>query len=809
MWRNFFIVALTISLALRAKAQGFVWTSQIGISTAVAAKVSVDASTNVYVVGGFYGTANFGKTNLVSAGDVDIFFAKYDSRGNLIWVKQAGGNGTDVAQDIAVDQSGNIFVLGYFQGTAAFDSSNLTAVGSISMGPVDNLFIAKYSPDGTLSWISQAGGPGGGAGLGISVGNDENIYSTGFSKDFNGWYSITIDKWDSSGTPVWHRQISGLPNYGFPLQGNGIKVSGSGDVYVTGKFATVVTMGTNTLSTPANFGDAIFIARLDADGNFVWAQQPTSSDATVFDNGAALAVDSAGDVLVTGSYSGSVSLGTNQLPTVDGQTAEGFITKCKPDGTFVWARQFGGNGSGGVSVAADSETNFYVSGWTSPSQILIDKFDSNGNVLWGLYPNHNAYSGSYGTAVDNSNRAYLVSWASGSGSFDAVSFTNIGGNDLFVSQVSEHIPPVFTRQPVGAPFGFKLGGDITFFADTRSLYPVSYRWLHNGAEVPGATNTTLSILDAQLVDQGNYFVIATNIYGASTSIVANLTIYFNLALRSAGSGTAYVSPLNTNTFAAAESLSLHAVASTGYAFTGWTGDAVGTNNPLSFPITSNMTITASFSDSLTNIVIDNRDANSAFVGSWITRSDLSGAYAADFAGASSASSATATAIYRPVIVVPGFYNVSVWFPQSSFNSSRAPWFVSSQSGSTNVLIDQTRNGGKWVQIAPTQYFAAGTNGFVSISNGTGEQPGRMVIADAVRFLGSGPPAPQIYAAGLANNQFQLPINVFTGLAFTVEASTNLIDWSVLAELVSTNSRMNFSDMITNQYNARFFRAVIH
>jgi hypothetical protein len=47
----------------------------------------------------------------------------------------------------------------------------------------------------------------------------------------------------------------------------------------------------------ANFGDAIFIARLDVDGNFVWAQQPTSSDAAVFDNGAALALDSAGDVL--------------------------------------------------------------------------------------------------------------------------------------------------------------------------------------------------------------------------------------------------------------------------------------------------------------------------------------------------------------------------------------------------------------------------------------------------------------------------------------------------------------------------------
>ncbi len=79
--------------------------------------IAVDGSGKSYVTGYFYGTGTFGagesnETTLTSAGGIDVFVAKYDNSGALIWAKSAGGNLNDEAQGIAVDGSGNCYVTG-------------------------------------------------------------------------------------------------------------------------------------------------------------------------------------------------------------------------------------------------------------------------------------------------------------------------------------------------------------------------------------------------------------------------------------------------------------------------------------------------------------------------------------------------------------------------------------------------------------------------------------------------------------------------------------------------------------------------
>lgn len=102
-------------------------------------------SGNVYVTGVFQGTVDFdtgpSTYNLTSAGDKDVFVAKYSATGTLVWAISLGGTGTDTGNGIAVSSSGNVYVVGGFSNTATFGSGSAT-VSLTSAGSTD-AFVAK------------------------------------------------------------------------------------------------------------------------------------------------------------------------------------------------------------------------------------------------------------------------------------------------------------------------------------------------------------------------------------------------------------------------------------------------------------------------------------------------------------------------------------------------------------------------------------------------------------------------------------------------------------------------------------------
>jgi len=116
----------------------FVWAKGMG-GTGVdeGGSIVADSSGNIYTTGVYQGTADFdpgiSTTNLTSAGSSDIFITKLDSSGNFVWAKSMGGAGDDFGKGIVLD-SGNVYIVGDFQGTADFDPStgttNLTSAGS-------------------------------------------------------------------------------------------------------------------------------------------------------------------------------------------------------------------------------------------------------------------------------------------------------------------------------------------------------------------------------------------------------------------------------------------------------------------------------------------------------------------------------------------------------------------------------------------------------------------------------------------------------------------------------------------------------
>jgi hypothetical protein len=164
---------------------------------------------------------------------------------SLQWAKQAGGGGDNGGTGIAVDNSGNSYVTGYFDGSATFGAgeANQTTLTSAS---ANDVFVAKYNSSGALQWAKRAGGVGFDEAYGIAVDGSGNSYVTGYfdgSATFGageanqtiltaagGSLDIFVAKYNSSGALQWAKRAGGMVDEA----GYGIAVDGSGNSYVTG-----------------------------------------------------------------------------------------------------------------------------------------------------------------------------------------------------------------------------------------------------------------------------------------------------------------------------------------------------------------------------------------------------------------------------------------------------------------------------------------------------------------------------------------------------------------------------------------------
>src|SRR5206468_4428938 len=115
--------------------------------------IAADANANLYLAGNFYSaSAIFGGVTLTNAGAHDVFVAKYDTGGNVLWAKRAGGDGSESANGVAVDEDGNIHLTGYFtSANATFDNLVVTNTGG------KDIFVAQINADRPRLRIARAG----------------------------------------------------------------------------------------------------------------------------------------------------------------------------------------------------------------------------------------------------------------------------------------------------------------------------------------------------------------------------------------------------------------------------------------------------------------------------------------------------------------------------------------------------------------------------------------------------------------------------------------------------------------------------
>jgi uncharacterized delta-60 repeat protein len=338
--------------------------------------IAVDASGNVYVTG---------YTQSSGAGDADVLIAKYNSSGTIQWQRTLGGAGNDQGYGIAVDGSGNVYITGYTASSGA--------------GGQDVL-IAKYDTSGTIQWQRTLGGASNDYGYGIAVDGSGNVYVTGYTASSGaGDGDFLIAKYDTSGAIQWQRTLGGAgSDFGF-----GIAVDGSGNVYITGI----------TNSSGAGNYD-VLIAKYDTSGTIQW--QRTLGGVNI-DGGYGIAVDSSGNVYITGA---TLSSGAGDY--------DALIVKYNTSGTIQWQRTLGGvNADVGQGIAVDGSGNVYITRYTNSSgaggvDVLIAKYNTSGTIQWQRTLGGVSSDYGYGIAVDGSGNVYVTgnTNSSGAGSYDVL-----------------------------------------------------------------------------------------------------------------------------------------------------------------------------------------------------------------------------------------------------------------------------------------------------------------------------------------------------------------------------------------------------
>jgi hypothetical protein len=265
---------------------------------------------------------------------------------DVVWIRRFGGDGDQVAHGVAIDSKGCVLVAGTFEGTLAFsDDMKLVSAGH------KDIFLVKLDPEGTPQWSQQFGG----------VGDDE----------------------------------SGVRGRG-PI----VAVDADDNVILTGTVVGAADLGGGAMPGVDGGSDA-FALKLNANGALVWSKRFMGADDQ---NASGVAVDSNGDVLVTGTMAVGINFGDGydhsfpDPPDLFLVRLDGF------DGTAMGSNRVGGDGGEqkGLTLGVDSSDNVVVAGslngtlnpeddenlpvlTSDPNKedILLLKFDPGLDGLWG------------------------------------------------------------------------------------------------------------------------------------------------------------------------------------------------------------------------------------------------------------------------------------------------------------------------------------------------------------------------------------------------------------------------------------------
>jgi hypothetical protein len=467
-------------------AQSLDWLKSFGgILSELSFSLDIDDSSNILLCGTFQGTVDFNPdTNVYnhsSIGGNDVFIQKLDENGNFIWARVFGGNTNDQGNCIKVDTYGNVYTLGYFQGTVDFDPGNdtfyITSVGN------KDVFIHKMDKDGNFIWARAFGGTANQNGLSMKLDTIGNIYLTGVffgTVDFdpninvynitsNGSSDIFIQKLDSSGNLIWVKTIGGSS---IELS-NSIAIDLNENLYITGSFSNTVDFNPDigVTNITSSGGLDIFMIKLNSNGNFIWAK---SFGGSLDDISNYITIDANEKIHTTGYFQGTVDfdpgVSTSYLSAIGGMDV--FIQKLDTNGNLLWIKSFGGiSDEQGQSIITDSNGNIFTTGYfrgtvdfnpgldnysinsLSNQSIFIHKLDSSGNFNWVITHEEgdiNSQNSGNALCLDNYENLYVTGYFQGMMNFypetNNTYLNSNGGLDVYIEKINISTNTIFNFQ---------------------------------------------------------------------------------------------------------------------------------------------------------------------------------------------------------------------------------------------------------------------------------------------------------------------------------------------------------------------------
>ncbi len=321
------------------------------------------------ITGLYKDSASFGTVSpftLYSVADYDVFIASYNSTGDVIWARSAGGQGFDYSSAVSSDALGDLFIAGEFH------------ISSYS-GSASKVFVAKYDSSGNNLWLTQElvyhnfhqGND-------LKTSPDGTSYITGQFFDTlsfdpttalgagNIEANIFIAKISDSGTVLWLQRAGAGTGY---TSGNAIDIDAAGNAYITGFYRGTVAFDTINLAGPAGISYDIYVAKCNANGHFLWVNKASGPSDT--DNGVRICVDNNGSCFIAGNFNGLFTLDTF---TLNSMQQDIYLARVDSTGAFTWADQCGGSGFDHIAGIRSNNFGLFLAG------------DFNGTGVFGPLP---------------------------------------------------------------------------------------------------------------------------------------------------------------------------------------------------------------------------------------------------------------------------------------------------------------------------------------------------------------------------------------------------------------------------------------
>jgi hypothetical protein len=517
----FMILNIGISLA---QAPAWKWAkSAIGNEYDQANTAVCDSHGNVYVAGYFASDSIiFGNTTLKNNGPGfdDLFIAKYDSTGRILWVQSAGGSMDDKASSVAIDATGNVYLTGYFYSPdITFGSFTLT-----NSGVVGDILIVKYDESGNVLWAKREGAPGLEIPFSIVVDDTGNIVVAGrFSSQTITFDTITLHqqgsmdvfivKYNETGNVLWAKGAGGGSND----EAYAIDFDADGNIYMAGYFNQHATFGDFMLTTEGS--SDMFLVKYDNSGSIVWAERAGGKGD---DRATAISVDGSGNSYVAGFFTNdTITFGSATLVNASGDNS--FIAKYDPEGRVLWAK--GLNGDSKALGITETHGKVYVCGRFSgdtlsygsykllldgSSDLYLVNCDADGNAKWMIKQT------SGGGSSESANAIAADQWgnifiAGDFGSHESITFGSSvlipsdNSYDMFIARLGNNVTGIeYLQDPdesIIYPNPSKGSFAFHFYAKSNGIYRIRL------IDIQG--RETQIIPDAQMVTGKNDIYVNT------------------------------------------------------------------------------------------------------------------------------------------------------------------------------------------------------------------------------------------------------------------------------------------------------------